>query len=148
MYISVKKYTPSIVFQWRVSNYCPWKRSKDSLSQTTLFVFAVATLYAIVFVYVVPDIPEAQKHSSFTFCLIFLSSQNVSKIWMIIFWPRVHRLQRWSQSEKMPPGGRAEIENVKYAKSNIFNLTSATRWHFWTFTPLFLSMAHCPKSII
>ena len=30
----------------------------------------------------------------------------------------------------MPPGGRAEIENVKYAKSDIFNFNSATRWPF------------------
>ena len=55
------------------------------------------------------------------------------------FWPRVHRLERWSQNEKMPPGVRAKIENFKYAKSNTLYFTSATRWHFWTFTPLFLS---------
>ena len=37
------------------------------------------------------------------------------------------------QSGKTSPGGRAKIENVKYAKSDIFNFNSA--------------MEHCPKSI-
>ncbi len=93
----------------------------------------------------VPDIHEAQKHWLFTFCLIFLSNDHVSKIWMILFWPRVHRWEMWSQSGKTPPGGRGEIENVKYAKSDIINFNSATRWHFWTFTPLFTSMEQCLK---
>ncbi len=44
--------------------------------------------------------------------------------------------------------GRAEIENLKYAKSNIFNFNSITKWCFWNFTPLSISMEHCPKSII
>ncbi len=48
----------------------------------------------------IPDIHEAQKHSFFTFCLIFLSSHNVSKIWMILSWPRVHRWEKWSQLGK------------------------------------------------
>ncbi len=34
----------------------------------------------------------------------------------------------------------AGIENVKAAKSDIFNFNSATRWHFWTFNTLFPSM--------
>ncbi len=93
----------------------------------------------------VPDIYEARKHPFFTFWLIFLSSHDVSKIWMISFWSRIHRWEKWSQSGKMPPGGRAEIENVKSAKSHLFNFKSATRWHIWAFTPLFLSMEHCPK---
>ncbi len=50
---------------------------------------------------------------------IFIN-HDVSKIWMILFWPRVHRCEKWSQSGKTPPGGRAEIGNVKYAK----------KWHF------------------
>ena len=79
------------------------------------------------------------------FCLIFLWSHDVSKIWKTLFWPRVHRWEKWGLSGKMPPGGRAEIENVKYAKCDIFNFNSTTRWHFWTFTPLFRSMEHCPK---
>ena len=93
----------------------------------------------------VPDIHEAQKHSFFTFCLIFLSSHDAKNIWMILFWPKVYRWERWSQSGKMPPAGRAQIKNVKYAKSDIFNFNSTTRWHIWTFTPLFLSMDHCQK---
>ncbi len=64
---------------------------------------------------------------------------------MILFSPRVHRWEKWSQSGKTPPVGRAEIENVKYAKSDIFNFNSATRWRFRTFTPLFTSMEHCSK---
>ena len=93
----------------------------------------------------VPD--EAHNHSSFTFCLIFLTSHDAWKIWMILFWPRVHRWEKLSQSGKMPPGGKAEIENGKYAKSEIFNFNSSTGWHFWTFTPLFLSMEYCPKKV-
>ncbi len=62
-----------------------------------------------------------------------------------LFWPRVHRWEKWSQSGKMPPGGRSEIENDKYAKNDIFNFNSATKWRFWSFTPLLLSMVHCPK---
>ena len=42
-----------------------------------------------------------------------------------------------SQSGKMPPGDKAEIENAKYAKSDIFNFNSTPRCRFWTFTPLF-----------
>ena len=61
----------------------------------------------------------------------------VSKIWMILFWPRVHRWERWSQSGKTLPGGRAEIKNVKYAKSDIFHFNSATMWTF--------ELLHCPK---
>ncbi len=48
----------------------------------------------------VPDIHEFQKHSFFPFCLIFLSGHNVSKICMMVFWPRVHRWKKRSQSEK------------------------------------------------
>ena len=43
-----------------------------------------------------------------------------------------------SQSGKTPTGGRAEIENVKYAKSYIFNFNFVIRWHFWTFCLIFL----------
>ncbi len=93
----------------------------------------------------VPDIHEAQKHWFFTFCLIFLSNHYVSKIWMILFWPRVDRWEKWSQNGKMPPGGRVEIENIRYAKSDILNFNSTTRWRFWTLTPLFQSMECWPK---
>ena len=40
----------------------------------------------------------------------------------------------------MPPGGRAEIENVKHAKSDILNFNSATKWRYGTFTPPFPSV--------
>ncbi len=42
---------------------------------------------------------------------IFIKPRCI-KIWMILFWPRVHRWEKWSQGRKTPPGGRAEIENV------------------------------------
>ncbi len=82
----------------------------------------------------------AQQHSSFMFYLIFLSIHDASKIQKKFSWPRVHRWEKWSQSGKMLPGGRTEIENIKSAKSNIFNFNSATRWHFWTLNPFFPSM--------
>ena len=110
-------------------------------------VYARACKSLILMLLRVPDIHEAPKHWFFTFFQIFLSSHDVSKIWMIHFWPRVHRLEKWSQSWKMPPGGRAEIESVKYAKSDIFNFNSATRWRFGTFTPLLPSMEHYLKKV-
>ncbi len=54
--------------------------------------------------------------------------------------------KKLSQSGKMPPGDKAEIENVKYANGGIFHFISATRWRFWTLTPLIPSMSMDPQS--
>ena len=128
---------------WCISIMKSWNTSTLK-SKTNVFYATV--WYKIIFWHLtIPDIHEAQIHPSFMFCLIFSPIQNVSKTWMILFWPRVHRWEKWSQLWKMPPGGRAEIENVKSAKSDIFNFSSATRWHFSTLDPLFPSMDHWSK---
>ena len=55
---------------------------------------------------------------------------------MTLFWPRAHGWEKWSQSGKMPANGRAEIENVKSTKSDIFNFNSATIGDIFTLKEL------------
>ncbi len=64
----------------------------------------------------------------------FHQFMNVSKTWMTIFGPKAHSLENWSQLSKAPPDGRAEIENVKCATGDIFNVNSATKRCFRTLT--------------
>ena len=65
----------------------------------------------------------------------FVYTQHI-KIWMILFWPRVHRWETWIQSSKVSPGGRVEIENVTFCRYNIFNFSSATWWHLSTLSTM------------
>ena len=58
------------------------------------------------------------KDSVCTFCLIKLPIHNISKIWMILFWPMVHRCKKCSDISEVTSGGRAEIENVKNDRSS------------------------------
>ncbi len=59
---------------------------------------------------------------------------------MILFWAVFHRLEKWSKSSKALPGGGVEIENITFYIFNIFNFSSATRWHFSTLTSLLPSI--------
>ena len=59
---------------------------------------------------------------------------------MFIYWQRVHRCKKCAYIWKVTSDGKAEIENVNYALGDIFNIGSATKVRFSTFTPLFPSL--------
>ncbi len=46
------------------------------------------------------------------------------------FLPRALKWEKLSQSGKAPSGGRAEIENVKYATSDIFHQEALFKFNF------------------
>ncbi len=65
---------------------------------------------------------------------------SIQKIWMMPFWTMVHRWEKWGQSWKAYPGGRAKIENGVWYDFDIFNFGSATRGYFSDVSALFTSM--------
>ena len=95
---------------------------------------------------------KAALMNSLNSCLPFVWYFHQAAMYKKTEWYFFDQGEKWSQIGKTPPagasGGRAEIENVTYAKSDIFNFNSATGWCYWTFTPLFPSMEHCQKKSI
>ena len=55
-----------------------------------------------------------------TFCLVTLLKDHLSKICMTLFWPMVHRCQKCSDIWTVTSGGWAEIENVKKCRPSDF----------------------------
>ena len=63
---------------------------------------------------------------------------------MILFWPRVHRWEKWSQSGKTPPSGRAEIIERLNRRKVTFSISTPPSggafecllhfYHLWTIT--------------
>ncbi len=49
------------------------------------------------------------------------------------------KLEKWHLVAEL------KLKMLNMQKSDIFNYNPATRWRFWTFTPLFLSMEQYPK---
>ncbi len=112
----------------------------------------------------VPYIHEASKHSFFTFFLIFLSSHDVSKIWIILFWPRVHTSVaelklKTSNMQKVtfsistpPPGGAFELLLHFFYPCNIsqksiiqiFYTLSINKFH-WSFAPCISGILNLPN---
>ena len=81
---------------------------------------------------------QAKMSNLYTFCLITLLINHLSKILMTLFWPVVQRCQKCSDIWKVTSGEWAEIENVKKnAEPRIFNFCSSTRWHFLNVNALF-----------
>ena len=66
---------------------------------------------------------------------------------MIFFGPRVHRWEKLGRSGKTPPGDRAEIENVKYAKGDVFNFNPATQVALFNFYSTFPIYGPLPKKV-
>ena len=115
-----------------------------SISRRSTLTFHVIKILLCHFLRV-PDIHAAQNQCIFFY--ISIDSRCI-KIWMILFWPRIYRWEKWSQYGKMQFSGWAGTENATSEKSDIFNFSSATRWHNWALNPLFQSMDPWSKSIM
>ncbi len=82
------------------------------------------------------------KDTCYTWCQIsskFVNTQCIKNP-RGVFWQPVQRWEKWSQSWKARPGGRAKIENVTWCIIYIFNFSSAIRGHFSNVSTLFTSM--------
>ncbi len=80
-----------------------------------------------------------KKISLWTFCIITLLIDHLSKICMTLFWTKVHRCQKCNGIWKMTTGNWAKTENVKKCRPSDF--------HFQLFHQMALVNCHCSFSI-
>ncbi len=100
--LSISALPPEVTSEMSLHFLYVWQIGQISIIQ----IFETRSLYWIITQNIVKD-------SVCKFCLIKLLIHEISKIWMIIFWPMVHRCKKCSDISEVTSGGRAAIENVK-----------------------------------
>ena len=85
-------------------------------------------------------VPHRHVHNTHWRCINPASNITQIKNRRGVFWQRLQRWDTWSQSWKVRPGVRAEIENATWCIIYIFNFSSAISGHFSDVSTLFTSM--------
>ncbi len=120
-----------LIHQLFLDKYSYKKKKKNSWMVSLLFLFPKYHSWTFPFYSwtKIFEIYRGFKDRCYTWCKIsskFINTQCFKNP-RGVFWQLVQRWEKWSQSWKAHPGGRAEIKNVTWCIIHIFNFSSAVR---------------------